>query len=453
MHVAHPETIQIRYVDGHLELTGPVSQRLQITAQAMLLELMDHVGSRSTDLICIAAGVYAVDRVIKRRSTSANESGVRTFPLCFHVANLDYWRQPAVVDRIAEVLHELTGDNWIIDFAHHERPSQRPPQVRMDFRGAAIPSRLALYSGGLDSAAGLANQLLAGQRDLMLLTVGHQSSIRRRCAQQVKSISSVLPGCGAIYQAYFRVNLQSPERMRKQEASQRARGFLFCSSAAIFSLAFDLHEIDVYENGPGAINLPLSSGALASGFSTRGAHPGFLRKMSALVSDALGSEIRFNLPFMWQTKSSMVASLARHPDLSNVASQSHSCVHTSWREPGVSHCGRCPACLERHQAFAFPRVTDLTSYSKKRLWRSNDPLKDDYMRSYLDNANDWARGDDRPHRRLQLHCALTNIDASQVDRIAAMCRRHAQEVLAVYGDLNHAGPSGPKNTTALKAAA
>lgn len=453
MHAAHPETIHVRYEDGQLELTGPVSQRLQITAQAMLLELMDHVGSRPIDLICIAAGVYAVDRIVKRRTTAVNESGIRTFSLCFHVADVDYWRQPVVIDRIADVLHTLTGDNWIIEFVHHERSSRPAPQVRIDFRDAATPSRLALYSGGLDSAAGLANQLLEGQRDLMLLTVGHQSSIRRRCNQQVKSISRALPSSGPIYHAYFRVNLQRPERMRKQEASQRARGFLFCSSAAIFALAFDIHEIDVYENGPGAINLPLSSGALSGGFSTRGAHPGFLQKMSLLVSHALESEIRFNLPFLWQTKSAMVAPLARVPDLAIFAHQSHSCVHTSWREAGVSHCGRCPACLERYQAFASAGVTDLTSYSQKRLWRSHDPLKDDYMRLYLDNAKAWASGDLRQLSRLKMHCALSGIDEAQVSRIAAMCRQHAQEVLAVYGALPHAGPSGSTNMTALKVAA
>src|SRR5690606_4821744 len=121
MHVS-PETIHVRYADGYLDVTGPVSQRLQITAQSMLLELMDHVSSRSVDLLCVASGAYTVDRLFKRKKTLANEAGIRTFSICFHVADWDYWRQPVVIERIVDVLHELTGDNWIIEFAHHQRP-------------------------------------------------------------------------------------------------------------------------------------------------------------------------------------------------------------------------------------------------------------------------------------------------------------------------------------------
>lgn len=431
-----PLPIHVRYETGHLDVSGAMSQRLRITAQAMLHNLLPSISDRSTDLICIAAGAYAVDRISKRCRTKANEAGLRTFLICFHVADPVYWGQPEVVDRIAELLNFLTGDLWLVSFARHDQPISPPNrQAVLDLNDTWRPSHVALYSGGLDSAAGLACQLLRGQHDFLLLTAGHQSSIRRRALDQVKALAHILPSAGSIGHASFVVNLEGASRLREQETTQRARGFLFYASAAVLAAACSIHQIDVYENGHGAVNLPLSAGALSNGFSTRGAHPAFLKMISALASDALSTALTFELPFQWMTKAAMVAELASTPKLASWVHRSRSCVHTTWREIGITHCGECPACIERHQAFLGAGVVDSTSYSRRSIWKAADPLQDDYFRAYLDDALGWVEGDPRVRQRLDEHCVLSDLETIDVESLADIHRKHAIETLSVYGRL------------------
>lgn len=428
-----PQQIDVRYSPGLVQVSGATSQRLRITAQSMLQGMFPSVSDRALDLVEIAAGVYAVDRTSRRSRTKANEAGARVLPICFHVSEPAYWGQPTIANQVAELLHFLTGDFWLISFAQGERVS-RAGQSAIDLGWGRQAGHVALYSGGLDSAAGLANELLDGHRDFVLLTTGHQTSIRGRAIRQLKSLKPMLPPASSLTQLAFLVNLQNPARLRSQETTQRSRAFLFCAAGAVVAASCGVPAVHVYENGHGAINLPLSSGGLSGGFATRGAHPTFLSMMSALVSDTLSTPITFVLPFADVTKAEMVAKLAGTPGLEEWAATSRSCVHSSWREPAVGHCGYCAACIERHQSFIAAGVEDQTPYSRP-LWTSTDPLSDDYLRAYLDDAQAWLEQDPRLLQRFRKHCAMSDLPQSERERLAQLCRRQAQEVVSVYGHL------------------
>lgn len=438
-----PQQLQVRYVNGYLEVEGGTTRRMSISAQAMIQDLLACVDDRSIDFISIAAGAYAIDRIHRRKTSIKNEAGLRTIPVCFHVVDVDYWAQSHVVDQLAEVLNFLSGDLWLISFSEQKRFKSAGYQEVIDFGSHWRPSRVALYSGGLDSAAGLACALQEGQRDIVLLTAGHQSAIRRRAIDQVKALARALPHAGPVSHASFVMGLERSGRIRDQETTQRSRGFLFCVSGAVLAAACGVEVVDVYENGHGAINLPLVGGGLSSGFSTRGAHPAFLLLMTRLASDVLERPIRFELPFAHMTKADMVAKLARTPGLSRWAQQSRSCVHTSWRELGITHCGYCAACIERHQALEGGGVVDLTPYSRP-LWEQANALDDDYFRSYLWQAQRWARGDLGIRERLDDHCALSNLPAPPKDLIL-LHQHHAAEVLRVYA--RHADAPSPNRPT------
>jgi len=429
------QQIDVRYSPGLVQISGALSQRLRITAQSMLQGMFPFVSDRSLDLVEIAAGVYGVDRAYRRSRTKSNEAGARVLPIRFHVSDPAFWGQPAVTNQIAEILHFLTGDLWLISFAQGGRAS-RAGQTAIDLGWGRLASHLALYSGGLDSAAGLANELLNGHRDFVLLTTGHQTSIRGRAIRQLKSLKSILPTAASLTHLAFVVNLQNPARLRSQEMTQRSRAFLFCAAAAVVAASCDVRAVHVYENGHGAFNLPFSSGALSGGFSTKGAHPAFLRMMSELASETLSKPINFVLPFADVTKAEMVARLIKTPGLGEWATTSRSCVHSSWREPGIGHCGQCPACIERHQTFVVARVQDQTHYSR-HIWASADPLCDDYLRALLDDAMAWLEQDPRVLRRFRQHCALSEVPPSDRERLAYLCLRQAQEVVSVYGHLLH----------------
>lgn len=440
MLVELPPQLHVRYANGHLEVQGDTTRRMSISAQAMLQDLLACVDERAVDFICIASGAYAIDRFHRRRSDIKNEAGIRTISVCFHVADPHYWSQTWVVDQLAEILNFLSGDLWLISFEYHKRLAPEFRQEIFDFRSSWRPERVALYSGGLDSAAGLACALMDGHRDLLLLTAGHQSAIRRRALDQVSALKHLLPGAGSICHASFVLGLESAGRIRDQETTQRSRGFLFCASGAVLAAACGVETIHIYENGHGAINLPLIGGGISHGFSTRGAHPAFLDMMTLLASDVLGRTVGFELPYIGATKANMLARLSPNSGLADWSQNSRSCVHTSWRELGITHCGYCPACIERHQAIEGSGVVDRTTYSKP-LWERANALDDDYFRSYVWQAQRWASRDLGIIERLVDHCALSRLPAPTEDLIL-LHQQHAAEVLSVYA--RHAdAPSGP----------
>ncbi len=248
-------------------------------------------------------------------------------------------------------------------------------------------------------------------------------------------LKHILPSAGSLSHASFVVNLEGAGRLREQETTQRARGFLFCASAAVLAAACSIREIAVYENGYGAINLPLSEGALSNGLSTRGAHPTFLRMISAICTDALSTDLTFILPFLWMTKADLVSELAKTPGLVTWAQTSHSCVHTSWRERNATHCGECPACIERHQAFLGAGVMDSTPYGLRKVWEGRDPLRNDYLRAYLDFASRWVNDDPRVFEHFQSHRVLSKLEDLDEERLITLSRRYATEALSVYGGL------------------
>lgn len=440
MHANPQLQAHVRYEDGSITITGGVHQGLKIFVDRMLQGLLRKPSGRVLDLLCIAAGVYALDRAVKRRKEKGNDSGVRTFSVCFHTSDPDYWNQPEVIEQLIDILAFLTGDVWLISFRKNDAAPSSTIQTELGIDWPFPPRRLALYSGGLDSAAGLANRLLDGVDDYLLLTVGHQSAIRSVCRSQIKILGCELQEARKVAHASLLLRLDGgvAERLSHQEKSQRARAFLFCAAAAVVAHACRIQDIEIFENGVGAINLPPMEGMLGDGMSTRGAHPGFLNKMSSLVSAAIGSELNYQLPFLWTTKAEMVRGLMRRPRLAEWAHTSRSCVHTSLRARGRRHCGICPACIERRQAFIAAGVPENPHYPYQHdVFIADDPLQDDYLRCYVDNANAWLRNEPFVRERLHRHRTVSDIDSLSQERAEQLHLRHSHEVRAVYGGLRY----------------
>ncbi|OFW03751.1 MAG: hypothetical protein A3G20_04725 [Acidobacteria bacterium RIFCSPLOWO2_12_FULL_59_11] len=223
-------------------------------------------------------------------------------------------------------------------------------------------------------------------------------------------------------------------RMRQQEPTQRTRAFLFCSAAAIAADAYKLDVVEMFENGVGAINVPLMTGMLGNGLSTRGAHPTFLQMMSALSTHVTGRNIRFILPFEARTKAEMLKHLAAVPGLGIWAQESRSCVHTALRQAGKTHCGRLPACIERRQAFAVAGINEkLDVYQTNLLIDSlSDQDEADYLDLYQIEAMNWVAGNASVGRRMSNHLRLTDVSPDQDQRIQELQLRHAQEVLRTF---------------------
>jgi 7-cyano-7-deazaguanine synthase in queuosine biosynthesis len=423
----------------HVHVRGDAEQTVRMPADAIFRSLLSRPTARARDLLNIATGIYAVDRITKRKAQAGNDLGVRSLSVCFAVQDLPFWQGPEVGEALTELLCFLTDDNWSVTFQSETiAPPALGRQSRLEFPWARKPRRIALYSGGLDSAAGLANRVTSGVDDYLLVTVGHHSGLRHRCSHQVQRLSQLTNTHQQLHTALV-VHLKggASKRMSHQEPSQRSRAFLFCAAAAVVAQSCEVEQIEVFENGVGAINLPLMAGMLTGGLATRGAHPSFLRLMSQIATAVAERRLVYSLPFAEKTKAEMLAPLLAR-GLQEWAASSRSCVHTSLRVRGATHCGQCPGCIERRQAFFAAGMTEQVEGQYGLDLAQDGPLlaeNADYLRCFLDNAAAWLNEDSQVHRRLHWHLTATDVPIEEHAGIADRQRRHAREVLAAFGHL------------------
>src|SRR5207248_1931665 len=135
---------------------------------------------------------------------------------------------------------------------------------------------VALFSGGLDSLAGLGRDLQAG-RPLVLVsgaTTGRISSVQANLLSAVAtSLHRALP---SVIVPFSLIAAPTPG-----ERSQRSRGFMFLVLGFATAITAGLRQLRVYENGVGAINLPYLESQVGT-HSTRAMHPLTLDKAEHL---------------------------------------------------------------------------------------------------------------------------------------------------------------------------
>ena len=307
--------------------------------------LLAALSPRMIDLLRIATSIYVIDSIAGRDRRSEWLGWSRTLRVKIEVFDHDFWGQDQVRSLLAECLDFLGGDFWELDFTAG-RADESPPNTGLLPFGDA-PPLICLYSGGLDSAAGLSKRVRdMAHAQVIPVLVRHQSAQRQVVDPQLEvikrrygtNLSVLVPG----------VIKTLPASMLDAENTHRCRGFLFSSVGGVVAWALGATEVEMFESGIGAINLPLMSGMVGSK-ATRSSHPEFLRLISRLLSLAAGRGIALTLPFLNHTKGEVVRTLATD-GLHEMARQTVSCVHSPLRNRGPKQCGFCPACIFRRQA-------------------------------------------------------------------------------------------------------
>ncbi len=311
------------------------------------------------DLVHVAMAVYAADRLARRRYKT--HESARNVQLRVQVSSPSVWT--GLRDVIEEALFFLSHDRWELQFEQgHFKPI---PGGLFSLRDEPV---VCLYSGGLDSAAGLAGRLRYVDRQIVCVTACHQPGQKQRVQSQIRRIAAVHNH--EIFSLAVRTALVRPPLLKEQELSQRCRSFLFCALGAAVSSICGSDTVEVYENGVGALNLPPLAGMAVGARATKGCHPHFLRLMSDVASSVGQRSIKFELPFAGNTKAEVVTSLT-DGRLAGVGALTTSCVHFPLREGGsAKQCGVCFACIGRRQALWAAGVADPTDNYKFDLFGS-----------------------------------------------------------------------------------
>lgn len=318
------------------------------------------------DLIELVAAIHLVDRAERRpRATKPGDSWSRRLHLIMGVRESRWWSSPAIHDQLSGILRTLTDDEWVIEFVRRVAP-QRPAEcVQFLFQSPSGGDVVALFSGGLDSLAGLAADVRAGAAPLALSV----ESNNRVAKSQREVLNSFNRGADvSIVRVPIELHLTSAPAVEK---SQRARGFGFLGLAATLAALAGHDTVHVYENGIGAINLAYTS-AQTGAHGTRAMHPETLAKAAQFFALALDHPLTIVNRSQYLTKAEMCATLpdALHPTIR----LTESCdTAFAYRGQGPRSCGRCTSCLLRRQALAAAGLSDLDPPSQYRLDAFADP--------------------------------------------------------------------------------
>ncbi len=405
---------------------------------------------RAVDLMRIAGSVFAVDRAIKRAGKA------RSFMLKIPVHDLDFWSRPAVAALTREAVEEVSQDFWELNFSAESGP--RAPALRSGFDFRSHPPVVCLQSGGLDSAAGLANQLIRGtDRDFLAIMARHEGNQGSRAEAQLARLKSHFHTSldWKLVNAEFkppkeRMNHeQKPSRttrFRDQESSQRCRSFLHLTLGGVVAAQTGGSEVEVYESGVGAINLPLQHSV--GWRPTRHAHPRYLELMGRLLSMVADRPITFRLPFLDSTKGEVVRGLAGR-GLDDLIRETFSCVHFPRLGEKHRQCGLCTGCLYRRFSLAVADVSHADGPYQYDLFGevevvnaiAGDHLR--YLKAILHQVFDLARleADTELPAWLTNHLVGTGIvkEGMELPPYIDLLLRYRRECLAVIERMGNRG--------------
>lgn len=387
---------------------------------------------RMMDLLRIATTVYMIDR-LARRGRSGSPRWSRSLRVSVEVYDPDFWSCEDIRGLLGECVEFVGGDGWEFEFAPD--PSPRPTCDGGWLR-FADPPLVCLYSGGLDSAAGLAKRLRGRpQQQVIPVLVRHQSGQRRLVDRQLVALGEHY-GVG-LKPLESVVTTIAPHRLHDEEHSQRCRSFLFTAAGGVVAWMSGSQSVEVFESGVGAVNLPLMAGMVGSK-ATKGSHPHFLRLMSRLLSLVAGREITFRLPFLDRTKAEVVRTLAED-GLGEVARSTASCVHYPLREATRKQCGICPACIFRRQSMITAGIEEPTDAYKYDLFgpagvvNRIEHRRLSYLKAFLMQVEKLSELDARPSvpRFFKRHLLGTGVVAvgEPLTPYVALYRRYRSEWL------------------------
>jgi 7-cyano-7-deazaguanine synthase in queuosine biosynthesis len=342
------------------------SFRLQLALDEvqLLQNTLRPMRSEFADLVDFSIAVYLVDRIAPRRADMQRNIQI-TLPL----RHPETFNRSEIKDRLSDVLYWFTTDHWSFDFRRRAsigREAEMHMSLSESLSSWSNQEReVALWSGGLDSLAGLWNRISSRTaQDYLLFGTGDNPQI-------LHVQRAVSDGCKFSVAKEERVGIRLTQASwsvidhgaMPRNSRARTRGLVFMLLGAVCASLAGQNKLHIYENGIGAINLPYRESEIGADHS-RSVHPLSLIMMEKLLSVILGRDFFFDNPFLFKTKAQMVAGLNEGQGL-RLVNKTISC--DGLLREKVRQCGWCTSCLLRRQALTASRLEDLTRYSPRAV--------------------------------------------------------------------------------------
>jgi 7-cyano-7-deazaguanine synthase in queuosine biosynthesis len=306
------------------------------------------------DWFGVALAIYSADRFAPRHPAGPNGPTFwrRRIEVTLPVKDPATWKSATA--SLTTALEFLTEDDWTLQFVERSfRYAQEDQQQfePMETRGF---SRVALFSGGLDSTAGALQQLSEHIEPCLLVS----GSTHARLHEAQERLIGLLQATFSHRVKWLPVpyGFQLIAESHGMESSQRCRGWVHVGLGLLAASLSGVDEVSVFENGTGAFNLPCEISQFGSQ-NSRAIHPVFLNRIATVASDLLGKKLHVRNPFIFDTKGGTLlhSAVAAHP---HVIAESFSCEFFPNYYSRQRQCGVCPSCLIRRAGLLAAGLPD-----------------------------------------------------------------------------------------------
>lgn len=308
------------------------------------------------DAIDLAVAVHCVDRLALRGNRKRGWG--RRLRLNVPVRCPSFWQSASVRDALFESLQFMTQDQWEISFEQKNAAYRSAETQEHIFAPSdAQTVEVCLYSGGLDSFAGLTKRIAENpSHHFLCVSVTPNQRQRHRQREQLAALHKAFGP--KITHLPVRYCLRDAEQ-HQQEPTRRTRGFLFQVIGGIAALMAGQNTLRLYENGIGAINLPMDGSQIGID-NSRSVHPVTLNLMSRLLALIGGHAFEIRNECAYLTKAEMCSDPSLQQVSSEIAS-TFSCDGFPVRRRKFAQCGFCTSCILRRQALEAASLAGLDS--------------------------------------------------------------------------------------------
>ena len=405
-----------------------------------------HLPDRTLDLLEIAAFVYCADRMSRRGPRDAVEyhAWARSFHFLIKVRDHIFWERSDVAECLSSALQFMTGDrSYRFSFeSGHSTPKTNLFDDEEFLVSEYRPLTVALFSGGLDSLAGVLDRLETTDDKLCMVSHQSQPGTVRTQQQMAAALRTRYPD--RIFHYKFKCNLKGT---RAAEETQRSRAFLYTSIAFAIAQAFGQDSFFVYENGITGFNFPRRSD-LTGARASRTTHPKTIHHLNKLFSLVFEGDMQIRLPFLWKTKTD-VMSLLRDGPHSELIPSSVSCSKTFQNLGKATHCGGCSQCIDRRFAAYASKTDDIDDagiYAKDII---STPISDREMKTtvvdFVRQARDFGTWSE-DHFFMEMASELSAIidylpdggdEFERLSWVRDLCRQHGNQVALAMNRMRH----------------
>lgn len=308
------------------------------------------LNDRVMDLLNIATYVFCADRLVNRgrRDSLTNPSWGRSLHFRLPVIDYEFWSETGTAEKLASALAFMTGDReYNFEFVREQGHTlkDKPYQLSM-FSETAVKVNsdsnidIVLFSGGLDSLAGVVERL-AENRNGSLLLVSHVSNTKIKKTQRILVAELRKLYGDRIFHYTFECSFR---KIKSADETQRTRMFLFSAIAASIAFCCKKSRVFVYENGVTSINLPKQTD-LMNARASRTTHPKTLALLEQFYR-CFDAEFSIIAPYRTLTKKEVVEKFGQY-DCKHLIQNAISCSATRKVSTMKLHCGSCSQCLDR----------------------------------------------------------------------------------------------------------